>query len=264
MTYNFEDYFKRLQIEPEIPSLELVEALQKKHIATFSFNNIAVLLDKPISLDIEDILEKIVTKNLGGYCFEHNALMYEVLKSLGFDVRILMAKVLNNKEADVPRTHRITLLEWENEQYIVDVGFGAMTAPQVLNIRDTHIKEGYRMVVKSNDIYQLEVVKGDDFFSLYRFDLGQYTQSDCIMGNFYSSQHPSAVFVNNFVISLRLSEVTLSFRNGIYHRINKDEREILEVKDVKQLQSIVNNDFSIPLELDECKKLYDKMIRLSK
>ena len=117
MTNNFETYFKRLSIEPKTPSLEFVKALQKKHIATFSFNNIAVLLKKPISLDMQDIFEKIVTKNLGGYCFEHNFLMYEVLKSLGFNVRILVAKVLNNQDIDSPRTHRITLLKWENERY---------------------------------------------------------------------------------------------------------------------------------------------------
>ena len=74
---NFNSYFKRLNIEPKIPSLELIKAIQRKHIATFSFNNIAVLLKKPISLDMQDIFEKIVTKNLGGYCFEHNSLMYE-------------------------------------------------------------------------------------------------------------------------------------------------------------------------------------------
>ena len=52
-----------------------------------------------------------VAKSLGGdYYFEHNALMYEVLKSLGFNVRILIVKVLNNQDIDSPRTHRITLL----------------------------------------------------------------------------------------------------------------------------------------------------------
>jgi arylamine N-acetyltransferase len=76
------------------------------------------------------------------------------------------------------------------------------------------------------------------------------------MGNFYSSQHPKAVFVNNFVISLRLSYLTLSFRNGVYYRIGEDETEIIDVKSVEQLQLIVNDEFFIPLEFDECRKLF--------
>ena len=161
---NFNPYFKKLNIEPKKPSLELVQALQKKHIATFSFNNIAVLLKKPISLDIEDIFEKIVTKNLGGYCFEHNSLIYEVLKSLGFNVRILVAKVLNNQDVDSPRTHRITLLEWEHKRYIVDVGFGATTPSVVLELNNKEEKEGYRIVALDNEIYQLELRKNDAYF----------------------------------------------------------------------------------------------------
>jgi len=252
---NFNPYFKKLNIDHKPPSLELVKALQKKHIATFSFNNIAVLLGKPISLGIEDIFEKIVRKNLGGYCFEHNALMYEVLKSLGFNVRILVAKVLNNQDVDSPRTHRITLLEWENEQYIVDVGFGSTTPPVVLNINNKE-EEGYKIVPLDNEIYQLELRKEDGYFICYRFDLAKYTEADCVMGNFYSSQHPNAVFVNNFVVSLILPEVTLSFRNGTYHRLGQDGTEIIEVKSVEQLQLIVNDEFFIPLGVEECRKLF--------
>ena len=261
MTNNFETYFKRLSIEPKTPSLEFVKAIQKKHIVTFSFNNIAVLLGKPISLDMQDIFEKIVTKNLGGYCFEHNFLMYEVLKSLGFNVRILVAKVLNNQDVDSPRTHRITLLEWEGKFYIVDVGFASMTPP-VLELNNKQEEEGYRIVFLENEIYQLELRKGDGYFICYRFDLSMYTEADCVMGNFYSSQHPNAVFINNFVISLKLSDVTLSFRNGVLHRIKKSETEVVEVESIEQLCSMINDEFSIPLEFDECRKLYDTMKKI--
>ena len=259
MRYNLDEYFKKLNIEPTEPSLELVKALQTKHIAIFSFNNIAVLLGKTISLNIEDIFEKIVTKNLGGYCFEHNALMFEVLKSLGFNVRILVTKVLNNQDIDSPRTHRITLLEWENEQYIVDVGFASFTPRLVLNINNKE-EEGYRIVPLANGVYQFEVLKKDEPFIFYRFDLAEYTEADCVMGNFYSSQHPNAVFVNNFVISLICPKVTLSFRNGTYHRIGQEGTEIIEVKSTEQLQLIINDEFLIPLDFLECEVLF-KLIK---
>ena len=112
-TTKFNDYFNKLKIKPTKLTLKLVKKIQQKHLETFSFNNIAVLLNKPISLDIDDILEKIVTKNLGGYCFEHNKLLHDALLSLGFDVRISVARVLNNAKVDSPKTHRITLLKFK-------------------------------------------------------------------------------------------------------------------------------------------------------
>jgi len=249
-------YFKKLNIEPKEPSLELVKELQKKHLATFSFNNIAVIQGKEVSLDIEDIVEKIVTKNLGGYCFEHNSLMYEVLKSLGFNVRILLAKVLNNRDIEVPRTHRVTLLEWEDEQYLVDVGFGAMCPQVVLNINSQELKEGYKIVPAHNNSYELAYLKEEGYFTLYSFDLVTYTEADCAMGNFYSSHHPSAIFVNNFVIALRLLDVTLSFRNGVYYRIGKDKIEVFEIESVEALHKMINEEFKISLSVEECEYLF--------
>ena len=49
------------------------------------------------------------------------------LLSLGFDVRISIARVLNNLQIETPRTHRITLLKFKGDEYLIDVGFGAMT-----------------------------------------------------------------------------------------------------------------------------------------
>ena len=125
-TNKFKLYFEKLDIDPSIISLDLLKKIQRKHLENFSFNNISVLLKQDISLDIDDIIDKIIVNNLGGYCFEHNKLIHDVLESLGFNVRILIARVINNQDIDTPRTHRITLLEFDNEQYIVDVGFGAM------------------------------------------------------------------------------------------------------------------------------------------
>ena len=50
--------------------------------------------------------------------------MLSVLGELGFDARLLMAKVIYNRDVDVARTHRMTLLNLDGDDYIVDTGFG--------------------------------------------------------------------------------------------------------------------------------------------
>lgn len=69
------------------------------------------------------------------------------------------------------------------------------------------------------------------------------------------------VFVNNFVISLILPDVTLSFRNGTYHRIGRDRIDVIEVKSVEQLQLIFNDEFLISLRLIECEVLFNKITK---
>ncbi|MDX2368725.1 MAG: arylamine N-acetyltransferase [Colwellia sp.] len=261
-TKTFEVYFKRLNIEPQQPSLLMVSELQKKHIAEFCFNNLAVLLKRPISLDITDIIDKIVVQNKGGYCFEHNKLINDALFSKGFNVRCLIAKVINNQEIDSPRTHRICLLEWEGEQYLVDVGFGPNSPREPIKIEPGNVsvqnRLTYRIVVNAHQDYQLELVTENGFFSLYTFNLHRYTEADCMIGNYYSSQHPNAVFVNNLVASRILPEVTLSLRNDQYHRIGSKHTEVLKINDHFQLKAIIKDDFNIEISEDEANSLYQK------
>lgn len=250
-------YLNVLNVKVQAPSLELVKEIQKKHLAVFSFNNIAVLLSKEISLEIEDIVLKIVTQGLGGYCFEHNALMYEVLKFFGFEVRLLVGKVLNNQNIEPPRTHRITLLSFEEEDYLVDVGFGAYCPTEPIKIASISSYKTHRLIQKNKE-YILQLSKEKHFFTLYKFDLETYTQADCVMGNFYSSNYKDAVFVNNLVVSLIQKERTLSLRNNTYHRIKKEATEVIQIRSADDLYEIVNKDFGIALSLEQCKVIHQE------
>lgn len=257
----FSEYFKRLKIQPGPPSLDLVSELQQKHLAQLCFSSIAVLLKKTISLGISDIISKVVIQNQGGYCFEHNKLMHDVLHFLGFEVRLLIAKVIHNQGIDTPRTHRITLLEWLGDLYLVDAGFGPNCPRLPIKIEEgsLSVQKGasYRLVLNSIQDYQLELMSGKGFLPLYTFNLHHYTEADCVMGNFYSSRHPNAVFVNNLVVSRILPEVTLSLRNKTYHRIKANNTEAFSIDDPFQLQDIIKNDFNISLSDDDCRILYE-------
>ena len=263
---NFNLYFNRLNISPQDASLSLVAELQNKHIAEFCFNSLSVLLGETISLDINDIIHKIVVKNKGGYCFEHNKLMHDSLEILGFNVRCLLAKVLNNQEIDNPRTHRISLLEWENEHYLIDAGFGANCprGPIKIEVGTESVQNGltYRIILNDHHDYQLEMLTKDGFFSLYSFNLNRYTDADCIMGNFYSSHYPHAIFMNNLVVSRIQPDVTLSLINNQYHRIQSDNTEVTHIEDHLHLQSIIKQDFNIELNEDDCLRIYQKTCRV--
>ena len=77
-------YFMRISyMGPQQPSLALLRALHATHHAAIPYENIDVLLRKPVSLDAEALQAKMIFRQRGGYCFEQNTLFYRVLAAMG-------------------------------------------------------------------------------------------------------------------------------------------------------------------------------------
>lgn len=66
--------------------LQLLTGLVRHHQARVPFDNIALHYSptRLLSLDRQDLFDKIVTNSRGGYCMEVNELFATVLRTLGF------------------------------------------------------------------------------------------------------------------------------------------------------------------------------------
>ncbi|KZN28815.1 hypothetical protein N480_08600 [Pseudoalteromonas luteoviolacea S2607] len=247
-----QQYLTELGLTHRVLDLEFLNQLQRKHIAQYSFNSISVLLNRPMPLDIPHLFNKLITKQSGGYCFEHNKLVYTILQSLGFDVKLLLAKVVYNRDIDVPRTHRATLVTYEGADYLLDVGFGPQGAFYPLKlVLDTPQQQGseiFQISLKNGTTYHFQVLKNGAFFTLYTFDLYNYTESDCDLSHFYSHKYPEAAFVKNLVVSRKTLDITHSLRNGQYHHITDKYTEITTITCEKQLHQLLNQQFNLNLD----------------
>ncbi len=127
--YSFakKEYLTRIKYSKKItPTLESLAAIQNAQLMAIPFENFDLCLKKKIILEPEDLVEKLLRHKRGGYCFELNALLLMALQSFGFSARPLLARVhLSDKAAG--RGHQISLVVIEGKQYLVDVGFGALT-----------------------------------------------------------------------------------------------------------------------------------------
>ncbi len=85
------------------------------------------------------------------------------------------------------------------------------------------LKHKLKLITQMIIIRNIKLSTEKGYFSLYKFNLYNYTQSACVMGHFYSLNHPNAVFVNNFIISLILPKTILALENNIYHKINENK-----------------------------------------
>ncbi len=95
--FDLEYYFRRIGFTGELAAtIGTLRSIHLLHAKTIPFENLNPLLRIPVQLDIDSIYQKLVVDGRGGYCFEHNLLLSHVLKTLGFQVKGLAARVLWN------------------------------------------------------------------------------------------------------------------------------------------------------------------------
>lgn len=258
------NYLDALKIDNEIKTLEDITKLIKAHLRTLPFSSLKVLLKEEISLDLDSLYENIVVKKRGGYCFEHNKFMYEVLKELGFDVQHYLARVVNNTDNMVPQTHRFTLLDFEEEQYLIDVGIG-FRSPSVpvkfgSESNKSHLGVEYKVKELENKIFAMQLLEKGKPFIATKFDLNRCYESDFELGHFYSHKNPNAIFVNNLVVALIQDDVIYSLVNNKYLKIYKNSKEEIEIKSIEQLEQILKNDLNVNFTFKEIEHFYNDYI----
>ena len=112
---------------PPAADLEGLRTVHRAFVSSVPFENIAVQLGESAPIDPPALVERIVAGGRGGYCFEANTILFELLSSLGFEVERREAVVgprhlhergaLTDHLALVVRTA-------DGEQMIAEGGFG--------------------------------------------------------------------------------------------------------------------------------------------
>lgn len=87
-------------ILPKVGSLEYLTSLQKYHLAKVPFESLSLHYSKHhlLSLEPEDLYQKIVVRGMGGYCMENNTFFGIVLRTLGYKLINTGARVSDATE----------------------------------------------------------------------------------------------------------------------------------------------------------------------
>ncbi len=120
-------YLDRLGLEyPRHLDREFLDRLVRRHLEVIPFENLTqVVCHKTVSMDLEQIYEKIVLGRRGGYCFELNSLFLGLVRGLGYKGYPVACRVLRRPGLRVP-THRANVVCLGEEEYFCDVGFGGI------------------------------------------------------------------------------------------------------------------------------------------
>jgi N-hydroxyarylamine O-acetyltransferase len=256
-------YLQALDLEERSPDLTFLSDIARRHVATFAFSSVGCQLGEDLPLDLKSLYQRIVACRRGGYCFEQNGLLYEVLEELGFAVELYLARVIYNQDIHPGLTHRITMVNLDKRQYVVDVGFGPLgpRIPVFMSKQESMDDDRiFRIAEPRSGEFHMQVLKDGDFFSLYRFELVRYGQADCEVGHFYSHKHPSAAFVNHLVVSLLMNDKVRSLRDREYSVITKSGIQKQEISEPDQLRKILVDKFGVLVTEAECQYLVENCL----
>ena len=120
-----EQYLERIGYTGDrTPNLENLSRLVRCHLETVPFENLDCLHNPTVfSLNLEDLLDKVVTRRRGGVCCELNTLFNALLTYLGYNAYSIMVRI-TMRPGPRPITHQCVITVIDGKRYYCDVGFG--------------------------------------------------------------------------------------------------------------------------------------------
>ncbi|MGW5867944.1 arylamine N-acetyltransferase family protein [Streptomyces sp. NPDC055239] len=269
MTWNGEEldieaYLARIGHEGEVkPDFDTLRALHGAHVASIPFENLEMMLGRPVPLELAALQDKLVRQRRGGYCYEQNLLFAAALERIGFAVTGLGARVRVGASSRRAVTHMLLKVEADGRQWHCDVGFGAEGLLEPIPMGDgndvpQNVRQGewrFGIVQEANGARVLRTEHADGWFDLYEYTLEERLPVDYVVMNHYTSTHPRSSFIRRPVLQRAAPDVrrTLVGEHLTVTRPDgtKDERDV----SVDELSEVIAREFDIELGADDCAEL---------
>ncbi|MFG2357666.1 arylamine N-acetyltransferase [Streptomyces sp. NPDC048521] len=241
--------------------LATLRGVHLAHALALPFENLDALSGRAPSLDPADLMAKMVHGRRGGYCYEHNILLWLALEALGFRVSALAARVVLGARTPEsrPRTHAMLRVEVPGEPrpYLADVGFGAvgsLLAPVPLALGEESEGGGrrHRFAVLPHDgpleLWALQAydAAARDWVSQYAFTLEPFAVTDFEVFNWHVGTNPRSPFTRRAYLQRTTAERHLALDGPRFTETRADgtvtERELT---DEARARRVVEEEFGI-------------------
>jgi len=188
------------------PTLDTVGALLQAHMMHIPFENLDVLLGRPVRLDLDGLRDKLVRARRGGYCFEHMTLFAAVLEALGFrPVRHSARVVLRLPRTESPRTHMFLTLAVKDETFVLDPAFGGTAAAlpiPLIECAPSGPGDATHWMVREGGYWIMRHLVGGRHTDGWVSTLEQDYPADFELASHFTATHPSSGFVNHLMLSV--------------------------------------------------------------
>ncbi|KAG0160130.1 Arylamine N-acetyltransferase 2 [Penicillium digitatum] len=205
--------------------------LQRRHLTTIPWGNSGLHYSQhhTISLNPQSLFEKMVERQLDGYCMENSGIFLIVLRSLGYLVYATGGRVSHaaSKGVDnglyLPFGHMVLIVIIGEEKYMVDVGFGnnCATAPLLLQegatataIEPSEMRIVRESIAEFTDprqkvwVYQTRYNSESKWLPQICFSDVEFLPQDFGIMNFSVSQSRTSWFTQTFVCMRMIMDQT--------------------------------------------------------
>ncbi len=235
-------YFSRVGYDgPKKPDLASLSGLLAAHMNAILFENIDVLLGRPIRLDLEALQRKIVTDRRGGYCFEQATLFLAALRALGFEASARTARViLVLKPEAAPRGHMYITVRLSEGEFVADPGLGGMGCRAPIPLDGTPVREGDEAYSIETDGRRrlLSIESSDRRVDAWIAGLDEDNWIDFEVANHWFSTHPASPMVNRVMLRamIRGGRLTVMNRDATIRANGEIQRhELADRADLRRL-----------------------------
>ncbi len=260
-------YFERIGYDgPRDPTLDALRSVVFAHTTSVPFENLDILWGRGVSLDLETLQNKIIHKRRGGYCFEQNGLALQALREMGFEATGLIGRVrwIAIDDQPTPNTHMLIRVDFEDGPYLCDVGFGGMRLTGVLKLEPDAVQstphEKFRLV-QDERYFTSQGDLGGRWADVYKFTLEPQAPVDYEMANWYTSTHPTSLFVNTLIVEMPGDGVRRMIVNNSYtERWLGRPPEVTQLNSVGELVDVLQEYFGLTVETEDQRSALAKFI----
>lgn len=248
---NIESYLHRIKYtDPIYTDNHTLINLHQHHIYSVPFENLDIYYKRIFTIEPEHLFKKVIKNNRGGFCYELNLLFVQLLKTLGFQARIISASIFDDFGNAGPEFDHMAVYVYTDRPFLADVGYGD------LFIRPLEIKEGSQY--DGSNFFKLEKMKENEYL-VYMSDDGKSYKlkysfhTEEVSANSFEKicldkqVNPNSYFVKNLICTKPTNSGRITiFNNRLIEKSNNEKMEV-QIENDDQLRSALEIKFGIKI-----------------
>ena len=229
--FNLTDYLSRIGFEGDAHNdVATLTQLMQRQLRSIPFENTEVQAGRIPSLVPEDIVNKVLGRGRGGYCYEINGVFAMALTAIGFEWYFAGARQMFYPMRR-PKTHMVVIVKCEGREYLCDTGFGgyALRAPIVIGEGET-VQDGdpFRMEYQDGEFVLSSQVQGE-WQRQYGFALQPQEWIEFSLANYFNATHPDTIFTQKKLAIMQTPNGRKILVDNELKLIEEGKLEVLEV-----------------------------------
>jgi len=244
-------YFARIGYEGDRrPTAAVLRAVQRAHVTSIPWENLDMVLVRPVDLALGPLQAKLVRGGRGGTCSEHTTLFAAALDRLGFSFTGMQGRVRLGSTEIRPSSHNVLRVVADDRVWLCDVGFGSSPLePVELADGADSVQDAWRYRLSSDaGEWILHSWRDGQWLDVHAFTEARRYPIDFAVTNHYMATHPRSLF-HGRVMAQQMAATTLTVLENTRLTTHRPGEERVDVElGVDEVIGALNDVFGVVLD----------------